>query len=452
MISRSNIPTSTSVSTASASKGKNPDGVSALAGSNVVKPVDSTGGQPGKALPIMQGPSKGKSIEDPDDTPPQAGPSNAMHQQHPARPGGPTGTGTQGAPVFLSTNYFKLNLDADLKFYRYSIQVSPEAKGRKLTQMIKEGLLLPEFKSLRPHMVSDFAAVLLSTKILPDDLLKVSVPYKKNKESKPLDNVKDPSDAEAPSRYYVIFDFTREDDITDGTKNPVSSADQDNLPIVQDLDIVLGHHRKSSPDILMIGKRRAFQLRNPAGEGSILSRDGDANGALLAAVRGFFSSVRLSTNGPLVNMNVTHGTFYIERPLSTWLPLVQRHPQVHPTKIPSLLKGLRVRLLHVQSKTESKTESKTVLRTISGFASPGQGDGYEAHPPRVSSFQAGPRDVAFFEYKSTKPTMGQKDKEAAKKGKLAAHDPRRCGCSGSYTSVSDYFRRSMPHSQPLGLL
>ena len=419
-----------------------------MAGSNVVKPVDSTGGLPGKALPIMQGPTEEKSIEDPDKTPSQAGPSNAVHQQHQDRPGGMHGAGTQGTPVFLSTNYFKVNLQPDLKFYRYSIKVSPEAKGRKLAQMIKDALALPEFDVLRPHMVSDFAAVLLSTQILADDLLKVSVLYKKNKESKPPDNAKDPSDAEAPSRYYVIFDFTREVDITNTTAIQVSSADQDNLPIVQDLDIVLGHHRKCSPGISMIGKRRAFQIAEPKGEGSLLSENGQRDKTLLVAVRGFFSSVRFSTTGILVNMNVTHGTFYIDRDLSLWLQMVQRHPQVHATKISSLLKGLRVRLLHLQS----KTESKTVLRTISGYASPGQGAGYEAHPPRVSTFRAGPRDVAFFEYKSTKPTMGQKDKEMAKKGLLAAHDPRRCGCNGSYTSVSDYFKRSMPHFQPLDLL
>ena len=461
MISRPNIPTSTSISTASPSKGKNTDRASTLASSNVVEPFDSTGGQPGKVLPSMQGPTtKGKSIEGPDNAPSQAHPSNAVHQEHQKRPGG---VGTHGAIVFLSTNYFQVDLEQDFRFYRYSIQVSPEAKGRKLAQMIKDALDLPEFNTLRPYLVSDFAAVLLSTQILADDLLKVSVPYKKNLELKPLDDAQDPSDAEAASRYYVIFDYTREVDITNGLRTQISSADQDKLPIVQDLDIVLGNHRKCSPDICMIGKRRAFQIEEEReGECCVLSRHGRRDQTLLVAFRGFFSSVRLSTRGMLLNMNVTHGTFYLERDLSTWLRMIQNHPEVHITKVPSLLKGLRVRLLHLPSKTEfkgsktefkeSKTGSKTVFRTISGYASPGQGAGYEAHPPLVPDVKAGPLEVKFFEYKSTKPTMGQKDKESAKKGLLAAHTLGRCGCDGSYTSVSTYFKRSMPQVRPLGLL
>ena len=427
------MPTITSVSTASASGVKSADGYSALAGSNVIKSVDATGDQSGKASPITQGPTTGKSIEGPNNTPSQSGPSNAVQQQHQGRPGG---TGTRGGTVLLSTNYFRVSLEKNFRLYRYSIQVWPEAKGKKLAQMIKDALDLPDFDGLRP-LVSDFAAVLLSTQPLPDDLLKVSVPYKKNKESQP--------DTETTSRYYVTFDFTREVDVDYANKTQVFSADQDHLPIVQDLDIVFGHHRKSSPGITVLGKRRAFQTAGTLSEGLPLS-------LLVAAVRGYFSSVRLSAMGILLNMNVTHGTFYRGGDLETWLQTLRNHPQVHDTKVPGLIKGIRVRLLHLTSKTDSKTESKTVLRTISGFASPGQGAGYEPHPPRVPRFKAGPRDVFFFEYKPTKPIMGQKDKESAKKGLLAAHDLRRCGCGGSYTSVSDYFKRSMPHFQHLGVL
>ena len=398
----------------------------------------------------MQGSTtKGKSIDGPDNAPSQAHPSNAVHQEHQERP---DRAETRGDSVLLSTNYFQVALKPDLKFHRYSIQVSPEAKGRKLAQMIKDALDLPEFDSLRPYMASDFAAVLLSTQKLADDLLMVSVPYKKNKKSKPLDDAKDPSDAEAASTYYVIFDLTREYDVENGIKTQVSSADQDSLPFVQDLDIVFGNHRKSSPDISMLGKRRAFQTGQPKGESAFLSPDGRMNDALLVAVRGFFSSVRFSARGVLLNMNVTHGAFYLSRTLESWLRMVQSHPEVHITKISSFLKGLRVRLEHLQSKTESMKESKTVVRTISGYASPGQGAGYEAHPPIVPTFKAGPLQVQFFQYKSTKPTMGQNDKESAKKGLLAAHDPGQCGCDGSYISVSAYFKRSMPQVRPLGLL
>ena len=154
------------------------------------------------------------------------------------------------------------------------------------------------------------------------------------------------------------------------------------------------------------------------------------------AVRGYFSSVRLSTNETLVNINVTHGAFYLEKELSAWWNLVQRHSRVHSTKLPGLLKGLRVELRQLQN--------GPVIKTISGLAALRQGAGYEFHPPIVRGPAAGPQRVEFFEYKSKKPTMGKKDKDAASKGRLASHDLHHCGCDGSYVSVSDYFKKRMP--------
>lgn len=110
--------------------------------------------------------------------------------------------------------------------------------------------------------------------------------------------------------------------------------------------------------------------------------------------------------------------------------MVRERTDVHTTEIPGLLKGLQVGLRH--------KGPKRVIRTISGYAFPGQGSGFEAHPPRVLMLGAGPKSVEFFEYKSTMPIMGQIDKDKAKNGHLTAL----CGCDGSYISVFDYFSRS----------
>ena len=61
--------------------------------------------------------------------------------------------------------------------------------------------------------------------------------------------------------------------------------------------------------------------------------------SLLVAMRGFFSSVRLSTKEILVNINVTHGTFYVDRILPEWLQMVETRPEVHSTRVEGLLKG-----------------------------------------------------------------------------------------------------------------
>lgn len=386
-----------------------------LAGSNDSKPVYSTGGQSGKSLPVTEGSSEERSIKGPTHTASQAGPSNVTRQQHQTRPGGAAEVGSQGTRVFLSTNYFSLTVEPGRKLHRYSIEVCPEVKGRKLGQMINDALRLPEFDQFKPGMVSDFAAVLLSQQKLPNDLLKISV-------------------GEAPNKYYVTLDLVKIVDLANETNLQENSPDLETLPIVQDLEIVLGHHRKCSQDVFVIGKRRAFPTPSQCEDGGSLLLGLDQETALLGAVRGFFSSVRLSTTKILVNVNVTHGAFYITRSLQDWLSIVQNYPDVHATKIPGLLKGLQVKLQHI--------EQTRVIRTISGYALPGQGNGFEAHPPRVSRPGAGPGEVEFFEYKSTQPVMSQDDKDKAKKGRLPAHNIHRCGCAGSYISVLDYFRKS----------
>ena len=391
-------------------------------------------------LPIRQGPKEGQSIKDPTNTAPEAGPSEEIQVKHQKRPGP---VASKGDEVTLATNYFGLSVKPGLELYRYSITVSPEAKGKKLSQMIKDALLLQIFDALRPGLVSDFAAFLLSRKPLPDDLSKVLVPYKKDTSTKDSNDskppagtkstitAKDSNDPEHSSTYSVTFGYIRMVEIRNDTKIQ-TTADQVNLPMVQDLDIVLGHYRKLSSDISMVGKRRAFRL-------SILKNLSDSDyqnlameNSLLVAIRGFFSSVRLSTKGFLVNINVTHGTFYKDRYLPEWLQMVQARPEVHSTRVEGLLQGLRVKLCHL---------SPQVIKTISGFAKLGDGRGYEAHPPKIS-LPANPRNVQFFEYESTKPTMGSREKEKAKIGQLPAHNPSQCGCNGSYISVYDYFRRS----------
>ena len=210
-------------------------------------------GQLRKDLPVAEGSTKEEVIKTPTNIISQAGPSRDVDQQQPKRPGG---SGTQGSPAFLSTNYFKLVVKEGLKLYRYSVKVSPEAKGRKLAQMIKDALDLPEFYGYRPGLFSDFAAVLLSPEQLEDDLLKVSVPYKKNiavedrNDSRSLDSTKDSSAAEGPSRYYVTFDFIRVVDISNDPSTYRSSADQGDLPLCRILTLssaITGSRRQIYP-------------------------------------------------------------------------------------------------------------------------------------------------------------------------------------------------------------
>ena len=440
----SNLPTpGTSYASRSTQPPIQTAGVSSrLAGSDDTTPPTSTGPQPRKTLPLIGGPGQKQSIEDPTSTGPQprktlpliGGPKQKQsiedptnisseaikHVPHQGRPGA---VGSQGRIVPLSTNYFKMTIEPGLILHRYSIRVSPEMKGRKLAEMIKTALKRPPFDSPTRVIFSDFAAFLLSKQPLPDKMLSVSIPYRN------YGSTSGPNDTEGSSKCVVNFDHVRTVDISTLSNIQRTSVDQGSLEIVQSLDIVLGHYRRLAANVEMIGKRKAFNLETP--ERCTLAEGNRA--ALFEAVRGFFSSVRLSSSGLLVNVNVTHGSFFLQRNGVEWFPMLRNHPEVHRTRTQGVLKGLRVELLHLQP--------EKVIKTISGYASPGQGRGYEAHPPRVLRFEATPKEVEFFEYKTTKPVMDVKDKELAKNGGLVSHT-NRCGCQGSYTSVLDYFRRS----------
>ena len=59
-------------------------------------------------------------------------------------------------------------------------------------------------------------------------------------------------------KHTVTFDLVRTYDCSHLESSMANLADHENLAVVQDLDIVLGHHRKSSLDVAAVGKRKTF--------------------------------------------------------------------------------------------------------------------------------------------------------------------------------------------------
>lgn len=333
------------------------------------------------------------------------------HLARPTRPG----HGERGSRVQLFTNYFKLRAKPDLVLHRYSITVIPELKGKKLDKIINNVLDLPQFNALRLGIATDFSAFMVSCTLLSQDHQNFSVPMATGLSVDELRNAK---------KYAVLISFVSTFVLSqfDGTKPYL--ADQESLPVVQDLDIVLGHHRKSSQDVAAVGKRKVFSMNPPA-------TYADFPG-VLKALRGFFCNVRFCENGPLVNVNVSNSPFWKQGPLTNVVRALQTDGEINDTKIPALLRGLRVQLIYIKD--------KTVFRTISGYACHGDGDGYMPHPPRVPRgiFGPGPEDVQFFWEKN--PPNGKR-KEERNDSKVKPHAPG-CSCVGKYVSVSSYFAES----------
>ena len=330
--------------------------------------------------------------------------------------------------VSLVSNHFQLYLKPGLVLWHYGIVVDPEIKGPKLAQIIKTALNHGNYKSLRPCIATDFSAVLLSVEKIPYQYMSFEISYQSELETQASGNAK---------KYRISLDLKGQVDLSNpGLYLGSTETNSNGLPIEQALDIILGHHRKMSDDVSIINKRKAFSINSSRDEyDSYLFERID----VLVALRGYFSSVRLSESSILVNINVSHGAFYTARiSLGMVIQWLQHQHSVHRSKISGILRGLRVNSSHIPR-----------VWSIWGYPKDGDGQGYMLHPPRFLTPKAPPsyrpKEVLFFHDESSKgsstdqaKTLSEEDKEKAKTGKLRPHAGS-CSCLGRWLTVAQYF-------------
>lgn len=357
-----------------------------------------------------------------------------LDAQFPYRPG----YGTRGQKIVLWTNYFELIPSPDLLLYRYNVAVQPAAAGKKLSQIIKLLLQLPNYAAFQHDIVTDFKSTLVSRRRLSPDAAESAIQYKAEGEDEPR--------AKAQT-YQLRVEETGTltvSELTDYlTSTSVNTAYADKLPVLQALNIFLGHHAKSSATIATVGSSKSFSLTQATPTFDL--------GAGLSALRGFFSSVRVATGRILVNVNISHGAFYDAIPVDQ---LIQRYGSANHynrVKLQSFLKRVRVKVIHLAEKKNKAGESAPRVKTIFGLAN--KEDGHSlAKPPRVPEFGAGPKQVEFFLDDSagtpSRPSADQaagpssgKKKGKGGKGGAPSHGPgQNVSQSGRYISVYDFFR------------
>ena len=309
----------------------------------------------------------------------------------------------------------------------YQIIVHPEIKGRKLAQVIKIALSSEVLGALKPNIVTDFSAIMLSVLGIPQASQKFKIRYRSEDETQASQNAKEYTISLDPIGYVNLSDSA--------AYLQQSETNSSGLPVEQALDIILGHHRKLSNNIAIVNKRKAFLLGSGAEERGI-----DSTQTFLVALRGYFSSVRMSQSSLLVNINVCHGAFYkAPKNLTEVIAWLENTQRVDPSKVPGLLRGLRVHSSHIKR-----------VWTLWGYPRSGDGRGYMLHPPRFgrNTTRYTPADIEFFHEEEKDPSKGrdqnlnEKDKENAKTGKLKSHDSP-CSCSGRWLSVAEYFQKSI---------
>ncbi|KAK1749574.1 ribonuclease H-like domain-containing protein [Echria macrotheca] len=326
--------------------------------------------------------------------------------------------------------------DTQLTLYRYAFTVSPATTGRKLAHITRMLLQAPEMAPFRQDVVSDFKSTCVSRQRLPSDDQTISIVYRSEGEDEPRPG--------APT-YQVRIQFTNTLGIGELidylSSTDIAAACDHKQPLIQALNIFLNHHAKSADDIATIGSSRAFSLRPDAPQMDL--------GGGLAAIRGFFSSVRAATCRILVNVNVSNAAFYLSGPLDQLMQAYEqgRGGDSRP-RMASFLKRVRIRTTHLKDKTNRAGQVIHRIKTIAGLATPNDGNAL-AHPPRVAHFGAGPKQVEFWLESGANTSAAaappgaaaadQGPKKKGGKGRRGGAAPIASSSAGKYISVYDFF-------------
>ncbi|KAF3763126.1 Piwi-domain-containing protein [Cryphonectria parasitica EP155] len=306
----------------------------------------------------------------------------------PPRPG--YGTAPNASRFVVYANYVQLFPESSLVLYSYAVnKITPDVVGKKRTQIIR--LMLnetPEFEKYRNDIVTDFKATLISrVKIEPAEGT-ITVTYKAEGEDEPK---------QGAIQYKIEYAYTKTLTVSDlmsylTSTNPADGLQYDSkLEMIQALNIFLNHYAKSTNTLTTIGKSKTFSIMNAAN-----SQNMDDLGRGLTAIRGFFTSVRAATNRILVNINVSHGAFVQEGELKNLMNTYGVNPNERSMRsLEKFLRRVRVRVTHLREKKNKKGEIIYRFKSIAALAK--KTDGRRSpHPPKVSQFGAGPKNVEFW--------------------------------------------------------
>ena len=320
----------------------------------------------------------------------------------------------------------------ELVIHRYSITIVPEyvdgkqlpePKNKKLKQIIKLMLGSLRNSKLTLPIATDFKSNLVCGGMIPQNLRLIKIKY----------SHEDDSGTSNDRRTYTIrIEDTPPVLKISELKNFLSSTTviaplSDRESMLQVLNIIFGHHARSSLTISMIGGNKAFtNAQNQHVERQYL---GDG----LEAIRGYFLSVRLATFRTIVNVNVCHGAFYeairLRYLIDHW---AKDSANWKWHELETFLKGVKVKTNYLRDTNHSQV---TQVRSIQSFASTEDGAGTN-HPPKVLEYAAAPRQVSFY-------LDDEKDAKNMTKQRSKAKDNRNHP-KDHYISVAEFFKSDSP--------
>ncbi|KAL1959673.1 hypothetical protein VTO42DRAFT_1259 [Malbranchea cinnamomea] len=318
----------------------------------------------------------------------------SIERVFPLRPG----FGTTGRPVMLRTNYFELAFRGDLHLFKYGVELVTETGKKRdtnprLLKRIIQLLLEQQFADQRGRIATDYKSTLICRDRLVEKPSTFTVKYREEGQETFPQNAKT----------YLLR-------VTTGGNVPVPalleylSFQGSNLTIenkdaiLQALNIVLGHHPKSQPEVVTVGANRHYYTKT------------DERFDLkwgLEALKGYFMSVRPATGRLLLNVQVKHAAFYKPGRLED---AVTAFGTTNLNLLNRFLKRVRIRPIHLQQ--------GAAIKTIFGLANPQKDGKGQPNAPMISKFGAGPKEVKFYR------ASGAQDKQ------------------GKYVSVYDHFTQN----------
>lgn len=194
--------------------------------------------------------------------------------------------------------------------------------------------------------------------------------------------------------------------------------------ILQTLNVLLGHYPQANPTTSTISGNKHFSF-------SAKSIGIDLGGGL-AALRGYFRSVRLGTGRLLININVSHAVFFQPGSLVDLISAFADAYGKNSWQLERFLTKVRVETTHLPVKKNKAGQKIPRIKTIIALANTNDGTKL-SHPPQVSKFAAGPKHVQFW---LDIPTQNTPTTLEAKKGGASSKST-----SAGYISVYDFFQK-----------
>ena len=290
--------------------------------------------------------------------------------------------GDQGTNALLGANYFEMvfeNPELDLYVYDMSFAAFPPKDlppsdkaisvpdGKMLVQVVRCALATSTFDKIKSDIATDFSRVLISCRKLESSQMQTGQ-FKFWAENENENGV--PKPRKHAIRFQMILGHKHTLCLSElmrylasgtqgrGANGPISL-------IIQALEIILGHHGKLSLQLVTPKQGKCFPKEPTGAERFMLETPG-----YLQGVRGFFASVRATTNRTLVNCNACYGAFYNPTPLVNLYKVLaggqKPSPEVYK-RFKSAIQGMRVKLTHLR---DDKGGLIPLYRTVFGLTRP----------------------------------------------------------------------------------